>query len=348
MRGEKFSFLKSCDRFRVHKSGPKLGTVNLQKLDLSIMTLIEQADLIEARGARNYEMMQGINKDICFGFMVCRDFSESVTGMKAEDSPLIFLKQSYGKLSFSGFQKRHKHIRDGIMFCPSTVVDEKQKFEGGHLSSYSDWSEEKKDRYELTQAFYTKNALDFHKKYGDHLEREVKEYLNEFKGDILVIGCGSGKEVNYLETQGCSAMGIDYSFEAISIARSLYPMLSNQFIVEDLYNIEYFKEDSFDGIISNAGFVHLLDRNDLRVILRNIKKILKKDGIGFLRIIEKSVNDMEEYDKYLFNYTRWFVYYSLKEIENICNDLKLTVIKKDRINHVQHKNVYWVSILFKK
>ena len=59
---KKFSFLKSCDRFRVHKSGPKLGTVNLQKLDLSIMTLIEQADLIEARGARNYEMMQGINK----------------------------------------------------------------------------------------------------------------------------------------------------------------------------------------------------------------------------------------------------------------------------------------------
>jgi hypothetical protein len=127
---EKYPYLQASNRFRVHNEGPKLGTVNLLKLHNSIFNLIEKADIVDARGARNYEMLQGINKEVYFGFMVCRDFSESTTGMFAEDRPLIFIKQLPKERSFRDFRMRGNRIKKGRMLCPVTVYDNKEKWEG--------------------------------------------------------------------------------------------------------------------------------------------------------------------------------------------------------------------------
>ncbi len=341
-----FPELKSSPRFRVHKNGPKLATVNLLKLHPSIMSLIEQSDLIDVRGARNFEMMQGIKKDTCFGFMVCREFSESVIGLKSEKVPLVYIKQSSGEKSFMGFRERNNRLVDGLMLCRITAEDNKKKLQGGHLLTYKNWTKEKKERFEINQSFYRRNALDFHKKYGDHLEVEVKNYLNEFSGKILVVGCGSGKEVNYLHRLSCQPIGIDFSFEAIRIAQELYPGLWDKFMVEDLYNLELYDNNFFDGIVFNAALVHLLDKEDLFTVLCNTKNILRNDGLCYLRVIEKKDID-QEYDNTLFENPRWFVYCSLDEIVSICNKLQFTILKTDRRLHVQYEHVYWISVLIK-
>jgi len=341
-----FPNLKKSPRFRVHKAGPKLGTVNLLKLDHNIMDLLEITDIVDARGARNFEMMQGINRDAYFSFMVCREFSEAVTGLFAEDTPLIFLRQPAGEKSFEGFRQRSERKENGRMLCKVIVVDQKGKWDGGHLANISNWSEEVRKRYQTLQLYYGKNAISFHKKYGDHLELEVKNYLNHMKGKILVLGCGSGKEVNYLSSRGCDVYGIDASDEAIQIAKNSYPGIWNRFYVEDMYNLGLGEHKTYDGIVANAVFVHLLDREDIHTMIMSMKECLAPDGIGFIRLIDKK-GTIQEYDHYQ-NGVRWFVYYSIDDLKKVCESLNLKIIKEDVISHSQYSLVSWVSILFQK
>jgi hypothetical protein len=125
------NLLKASDRFRVRDQGPKLGTVNLLKLHSSILDLLLEANIVDARGARNYEMMQGINKETYFGFMVCREFSESTIGMFAEDRPLVYIRHSPNEKSFREFRKRGRRIEHDHMLCTVTAFDNKEKWETG-------------------------------------------------------------------------------------------------------------------------------------------------------------------------------------------------------------------------
>jgi 2-polyprenyl-3-methyl-5-hydroxy-6-metoxy-1,4-benzoquinol methylase len=291
-------------------------------------------------------MMQGINRDTYFGFMVCREFSEAVTGLFAEDTPLVFLRQPAGEKSFTGFRKRAERVVNGRMLSEVTVQDNKSRWEGGHIAKINEWSDEVRKRYQTLQLYYSKNAISFHRKYGDHLELEVQNYLNHLSGKVLVLGCGSGKEVNYLAARDCDVYGIDSSDEAIQIARNSYPHIWNRFGVEDFYNLSLLEDSRFDGVVSNAAFVHLLERNDIHTMIAAITSKLKPGGIGFIRLINKK-DIYQEYDHYK-NSARWFVYYSLDELETICTKYDLKILKKESISHAQYPLVTWVSILFQK
>ncbi len=339
--------LQGNPRFHINANGPKIATVNLRKLHPEVMSLLAAADLVDTRGARNYEMMQGVNKETYFGFMVCREISEAVTGLDAADLPLVFLRQPAGDKSFKGFRKRAHRLQNGRMLAEVTALDNKKKWEGGHLSTIRKWDEERRKRYQVTQNFYGENAPYFHGKFGDHLEIDVKSHLDKFKGRVLVLGCGSGKEVNYLARRGCDVCGIDFSDDAIYIAKNLYPHLWNRFYVEDMYNLMLFKEGEFDGIVANAVFVHLLEKNDLQVMLQQINARLKPGGICFIRVIDKEGLN-EEYDSHLFDRTRWFSYYRMSDVQKYCQQLKLKVVSKDRTRHTQYPDVYWLSVLIQK
>jgi uncharacterized protein with ATP-grasp and redox domains len=103
---EAFPFLREHlgGRFQIVESGPKLGGMNMLKLHPAVATLINHSDLLDVRGARNYEMMQHIRNDAFFGFMVARTTSEIVTGLKVRDgfSPFFYRFQKGGTTSFVG------------------------------------------------------------------------------------------------------------------------------------------------------------------------------------------------------------------------------------------------------
>lgn len=345
--GDMFSGIARSPNFRVHSFGPKLSTVNLRKLDPRVMSIMTAADLADVRGARNYEMMQGMNKEAYFSFMVCREISESVTGLRSNDMPLVFLRQRAREKSFEGFRERHSNRIDGRMICPTAVLDHKAKWEGGHLASFPLWTGERKDHYAVTERFYSQNAPYFHQRYGDFLETNVRGNLGALHGRVLVLGCGSGKEVRYLAARGCNVEGIDFSDEAIILARNLYPQLWNQFHVEDMYNVQSYGLGDYDAIVANAVFVHLLERSDLQSMMDAIFDRLATGGKCYVRVLEKE-GISEEYDNQLFDRPRWFVYYSLNDLVGAAEQARMAVISKERIAHAQYQGVFWVSILAAK
>lgn len=115
-------------RLEVCPDGPRLGTVNGLKISQNLANRLKQCDAILVKGARAFEMLQGIRMHAYFGFAVCREISEVVTGIDAETGALVFIRQQPDQHAFSGFRDRrmrpHKFRADRISFlCQVTAKD---------------------------------------------------------------------------------------------------------------------------------------------------------------------------------------------------------------------------------
>lgn len=115
-------------RLEVCADGPRLGTVNGLKISTGVADRLKRCDAVLVKGARAYEMLQGIGKRAYFGFAVCREISEAVTGIDAETGALVFIHQRPYQRTFWGFRNRgmrpHEFRPSRISFlCRVTAKD---------------------------------------------------------------------------------------------------------------------------------------------------------------------------------------------------------------------------------
>lgn len=93
---------------------------------------------------------------------------------------------------------------------------------------------------------------------------------------ILLLGCGTGEEIEILEKAKASNMvGIDLSKRSIEIAKKTYPKYN--FLVADMYNIP-FEDKSFDFVYSSLVLHYA---KDVDKVIKEVKRVLKPGG-GFL------------------------------------------------------------------
>lgn len=192
------------------------------------------------------------------------------------------------------------------------------------VASWEMWSDEERSRRTVTHDFYIRYASDFHARFGWDLEREVAAHLDLLSGPSLVLGCGSGKEVNYLARRcpGELTCGLDMSPIAIGLASEREPGLTNRrFLVGDFYDIGVLYEERFQSIIANAAFVHLLQRGDIDDLFTGVHERLLPDGQFFLRCLYKEdqtgkpiAEEMMLGDESRWGARRWFVYYSVGDL----------------------------------
>lgn len=280
----------------------------------------------------------------------------------------------------SGFKRITSSISN-LIFAPEIIPYIRhgrlnKHWEHSHLAQWDTWTQEIRYRHRITHQFYFNNAIEFNKKFGNpvsDIEIYVKKHLNLLSGRTLVLGCGSGKEVKHLSNQDrCSQLyGVDFSPEALKLARDQYPNLADQFIVADFYDLEYIVDGEFDSIAANAAFVHLFERKDISTILQRIFRKLKPGGLCFIRNLYREVDgkpiDQEYFkSKQRFDYERWFVYYSrpyLAELaknagffideeatQKIANDCSydLNIVMEKGFPHDRFIDVWWPTILLVK
>lgn len=99
--------LKEKQRFKVCHHGMDMGTFDGTRLSKQCASELESSDYIVISGARSYEMGQGLNKHCFFsGVAICRNYSETVTGVCKDDGAIMFLEQKPGEKTFWGFRER--------------------------------------------------------------------------------------------------------------------------------------------------------------------------------------------------------------------------------------------------
>jgi len=98
-------------------------------------------------------------------------------------------------------------------------------------------------------------------------------------GGTADIGCGSGREVAWLNANGFPAEGFDASEGLLAQARSRHPNL--KFARAELPELQGIAADTFDNVLCETVIMHL-DRAQIAPSVRRMLDIAKPGGILYL------------------------------------------------------------------
>ena len=110
----------------------------------------------------------------------------------------------------------------------------------------------------------------------------------------LDVGCGIGRDTQWLTQQGYSAMGVDASDGMLAQAQQLYPDL--HFIKDSLPNLNSLNGQTFQNILCSAVLMHLNKASIDRACLR-LLALLKPDGHLIISIRATEADDHREQGK---------------------------------------------------
>lgn len=189
--------------------------------------------------------------------------------------------------------------------------------------------EEYDKEYYLTDCGGYHNYIEFHGlKIDERISRSLK--LANIGPDMTVldVGSGRGEIVLHCALHKATAIGIDYSADAIKLASELrnnYDNVSNaMFFMRGIATKLPFKDATFDRIFL-LDLVEHLHEQELKDLFKSLRAIIKDDGII---IIHTSPNRL--YYEYGYKLIRFFLYL-LKRVK-LENDIRSHYETKMHIN----------------
>ena len=131
-----------------------------------------------------------------------------------------------------------------------------------------------------TLAAYDSEAAAFAKEWHEQpAPVDLQELVERFfvrGGTSADIGCGSGREVGWLNANGFSATGFDASEGLLTEARKRYPGL--KFAPAELPDLRGIAAGSFDNVLCETVIMHL-DCAQIGPSVRRLLEIVKPSGI---------------------------------------------------------------------
>ncbi len=158
------------------------------------------------------------------------------------------------------------------------------------------------------------------------------------KGKILDIGCASGNFLSIFKENGWETVGVEPNEEIREYAKNKFGL--------NVYPEDYLKqmpENEFDVITMWHVLEHVFD---LDARMRDLKRLLKKDGILIIAVPNADCLDAQIYDKYwaAYDVPRHLYHFTQKSIETLLAnyDFKIKEIKPMIFD------AYYVSLLSEK
>ena len=141
-------------------------------------------------------------------------------------------------------------------------------------------------------AFYQQNKVETMPWYEKNLDLDMVDEIQFLeKGEFLDLGTGPGTQAIELAKKGFKVIGSDISPSAIENAKLLSSNVN--FVIDNILNSK-FETESFDYILDRGCF-HVLSVDDRITYLSQIKRILKKEGIIFLKCMSKNEKNLPDY-----------------------------------------------------
>lgn len=134
-----------------------------------------------------------------------------------------------------------------------------------------------------TLAAYDKDAAAFAKDWhGQPAPHDLHEIVARYfirGGTTVDVGCGSGREVAWLNANGFPAVGFDASEGLLLEARTRYPDLS--FAQAELPGLEGIPAAAYDNVLCETVIMHL-DPAQITPSVRRMLDIVKPCGVLYL------------------------------------------------------------------
>jgi SAM-dependent methyltransferase len=134
-----------------------------------------------------------------------------------------------------------------------------------------------------TLAAYDKDAASFAKEWHEQpAPVDLQDIVRRFSirnGATADIGCGSGREVAWLNANGYPAAGFDTSEGLLTEARRRYPDL--KFVDAELPDLAGVVAEMYDNVLCETVIMHL-DRALIAPSVRRMFEIVKSGGVFYL------------------------------------------------------------------
>jgi SAM-dependent methyltransferase len=152
-----------------------------------------------------------------------------------------------------------------------------------------------------TLAAYDRDAASFARDWHEQppptdLHDIVKRFF--VSGGLTAdVGCGSGREVAWLNANGFPAVGFDASEGLLSEARTRYP--KSEFASAELPELNGLPPNAFDNVLCETVIMHL-DRAKIAPSVRRMLDILKPGGVLYLSWRVTEGNDQRDQHERLY------------------------------------------------
>ena len=134
-----------------------------------------------------------------------------------------------------------------------------------------------------TLAAYDKDAASFAREWHEQpAPVDLQDIVRRFfikNGAAADIGCGSGREVAWLNANGYPAAGFDASEGLLTEARRRYPDL--KFVDAELPDLAGVVAEMYDNVLCETVIMHL-DRAQIAPAVRRMFEIVKPAGVFYL------------------------------------------------------------------
>jgi len=172
---------------------------------------------------------------------------------------------------------------------------------------------------------YTEKTIKYYNAVADNyikgnatvvLNDKIGRFVSLLPGKkILDIACGPGHDVDNFVAMGFDCLGIDLSEKMIELARKNF---KGKFEIMDFFDLKL-ADDSFDGLWCSSIFVHI-KKKDVPEVLKNSKKILKKNGVLGIITAHKYERIAKQND------TREYTMFEKKELENFLIEAEFEIL----------------------
>lgn len=142
-------------------------------------------------------------------------------------------------------------------------------------------------------AYYKENNVKEMRWYELNLDPDLKNEIisrNLSVGKFLDLGTGPGTQAIQLSNLGFDVTGSDLSENAIKKAKNLSEKVN--FVTDDFLNSKLL-ENEYDFILDRGCF-HVFDIEQRQNYVDQIKRILRKNGILFLKCMSDKEKDLPE------------------------------------------------------
>ncbi|AVL42568.1 class I SAM-dependent methyltransferase [Streptobacillus moniliformis] len=160
----------------------------------------------------------------------------------------------------------------------------------------------------------------------------LKSFSKGNKLKVLDLGCGTGTIASMFSKEGHDVVAVDISSDMIEIAQSKYEDLNIKFLVGDITK-EQFGND-YDLIMCNFDTVNYFDDlSSFKSFLKNVKLILKNNGIFIFDIVEEGIFDeMFENDLFIDETDEYLCIMRHEKIKKFKHLVEMTIFVKEDEN----------------
>lgn len=139
--------------------------------------------------------------------------------------------------------------------------------------------------------YYKQNNVESMPWYEKNLDLDMLEEIQFLeKGEFLDLGTGPGTQAVEISKKGFKVTGSDISMSAIEKAKSSTNNVN--FVIDNILSSK-FENESFDYILDRGCF-HVLSVDERITYLNQIKRILKKNGMVFLKCMSKNEKNIPD------------------------------------------------------